>query len=155
MGKLLENKYFQISLRIIIGIIFIYASTGKLFRPEDFAKAILRYEFLPIYFVNIMAIVMPWVEFFTGILLILGIYKKASSMLAGISLIVFLTALISAFARGLDISCGCFSLEETSSKGDIIYRIVQDFFMLIGAIIVYKFSDVRKTQETVSAEEVN
>ena len=155
MGKLLENKYFQISLRIIIGIIFIYASAGKLFRPEDFAKAILRYEFLPIYFVNIMAIVMPWVEFFTGILLILGIYKKASSMLAGISLIVFLTALISAFARGLDISCGCFSLEETSSKGDIIYRIVQDFFMLIGAIIVYKFSDVKKTQEAVSAEEVN
>jgi uncharacterized membrane protein YphA (DoxX/SURF4 family) len=135
--------------------VFIYASVGKLFRPEDFAKAILRYEFLPIYFVNIMAIVMPWVEFFTGVLLILGIFKKASSMIASISLVVFLIALISAFARGLDISCGCFSLEETSTKGDIIYRIVQDFFMLAGAIIVYKFSNVKKTQETVSAEAVN
>lgn len=150
--KILENKYLQIALRVILGIIFIYASAGKLFRAEDFAKAILRYEFLPIYFVNIMAIVMPWVEFITGILLILGIYKKASSMLASISLVVFLIALTSAFARGLDISCGCFSLEETSTKDDIVYRIIQDIFMLIGAIVVYKFSDAKKTQETVTAE---
>jgi uncharacterized membrane protein YphA (DoxX/SURF4 family) len=99
-----------------------------------------------------MAIVMPWVEFITGILLILGIYKKASSMLASISLVVFLIALTSAFARGLDISCGCFSLEETSTKDDIVYRIIQDIFMLIGAIVIYKFSDVKKTQETVTAE---
>lgn len=155
MANILSNKYFQIALRVTLGIVFIYASIGKLFKPEDFAKAILRYEFLPIYFVNIMAIVMPWVEFFTGILLVLGIYKKASSMIASISLVVFIIALTSAFARGLDISCGCFSLEETSSKGDIVYRIVQDLFMLTGAIIVYKFKDVKKTQETVSAEAVN
>ena len=155
MIKFLENKYLQILLRLILGVIFIYASLGKLFRPEDFAKAILRYEFLPLYFVNIVAIIMPWVEFFTGILLILGIYKKASSVLASISLAVFLIALTSAFARGLDISCGCFSLEETSTKGDIIYRIAEDILMLIGAVIVYKFSDKKKTQETVSTEAIN
>lgn len=153
--KLLENKYLQIGIRIILGAVFVYASVGKLFRPEDFAKAILRYEFLPIYFVNITAIVMPWIEFFTGILLILGIFKKASSMLASISLVLFLIALTSAFARGLDINCGCFSLEETSSKGDIIYRIAEDILMLIGAVIVYKFSDMKKKQETVSAEAIN
>ncbi len=61
MIKFLENKYLQILLRLILGVIFIYASLGKLFRPEDFAKAILRYEFLPLYFVNIVAIIMPWV----------------------------------------------------------------------------------------------
>ena len=106
MKEFLGNKYFQIGLRVILGIIFIYASVGKLFRAEDFAKAILRYEFLPLYFVNIMAVTMPWVEFFTGILLILGIFRKATSILASVSLIAFLIALISAYARGLDISCG-------------------------------------------------
>lgn len=152
MKEFLGNKYFQMGLRVILGIIFIYASVGKLFRAEDFAKAILRYEFLPLYFVNIMAVTMPWVEFFTGILLILGIFRKASSIIASVSLIAFLIALISAFARGLDISCGCFSLEETSTKGDIIYRIVQDFFMLAGAIVVYKFSDVKKKTEPLAAD---
>jgi len=155
MKEFFENKYFQIGLRVILGIIFIYASVGKLFRAEDFAKAILRYEFLPIYFVNIMAIIMPWVEFFTGTLLILGIFKKATSIIAMGSLVAFIIALSSAFARGLDISCGCFSLEETSSKGDIIYRIIQDIFMLIGAIIVFMFSEKKKIQEPESTEVIN
>jgi uncharacterized membrane protein YphA (DoxX/SURF4 family) len=152
MKDFLYNKYFQTTLRIILGILFIYASMGKLFNTEDFAKVILRYEFLPIYFVNLMAIIMPWVEFFTGILLITGIFKKASSLLASISLIAFLIALTSAFARGLDINCGCFSLEETSSKGDIIYRIIEDIFMLAGALVVYKFSNKKKTEEPLPAE---
>jgi len=152
MKEFLSNKYFQIALRVILGIVFLYASVGKLFRPEDFAIAIDKYELLPKYFVHLIAIVLPWVEFFTGILLITGIFKKASSLLASISLVVFLIALTSAFARGLDISCGCFSLEESSSKGDIIYRIIQDIFMLAGAIIVYKLCDIKKTEKPQQEE---
>lgn len=155
MNNFLSNKYLQITLRVILGAIFIFASYGKLFNPADFAKAILRYEFLPIYFVNILAIVMPWLEFIVGLLLIAGIFRKASSILAGISLVMFLIALISAYARGLDISCGCFSLEETSSKGDIIYRIIQDFIMLIAVIIIYKFSELKKTEQPEKAEVLN
>ncbi len=152
MKDFLSNKYLQIAIRIVLGTVFIYASVGKLFRPEDFAKAIMGYDFLPVYFVYLMAIIMPWLEFFTGILLITGRYKKATSLIASISLVIFLIALISAFARGLDINCGCFSLEETSSKGDIIYRIVQDIFMLIGGIVVYKFGCIKKIQEPLTTE---
>jgi hypothetical protein len=79
-------------------------------------------------------------------------FKKASSLIASVSLVVFLIALTSAVARGLDINCGCFSLEETSSKGDIVYRIIQDIFMLIGSVIIYKFSTVKVIQEPLSTE---
>lgn len=150
----LSNKYVVITLRVLLGLIFIYSSVGKLFNASEFAKAILRYDFLPIYFVNLLAIVLPWLEFIVGLLLIAGIYKKASSLLAGASLVMFLIALISAVARGLDISCGCFSLEETSSKGDIIYRIIQDFFMLAAVIIVYKFGDAKKEETPVVSTEI-
>ena len=147
MKEFISNKYVVITLRVLLGLIFIYSSVGKLFNSAEFAKAILRYDFLPIYFVNLLAIVLPWLEFVVGLLLIAGIYKKASSFLAGASLVMFLIALISAVARGLDISCGCFSLEESSSKGDIIYRIIQDFFMLAAVIIVYKFGDAKKEEK--------
>lgn len=156
MKEFLSNKYVVITLRVLLGLIFLYSSVGKLFNPADFAKAILRYDFLPLYFVNLLAIVLPWLEFVVGLLLIAGIFKKASSILAGASLIMFLIALISAVARGLDISCGCFSLEESSSKGDIIFRIVQDFFMLAALIIVYKFGDAKKEETPeVSTETTN
>ncbi|MFA5011640.1 MAG: MauE/DoxX family redox-associated membrane protein [Ignavibacteria bacterium] len=146
MKEFLSNKYVVVTLRVLLGLIFIYSSIGKLFNQADFAKAILRYDFLPIYFVNLLAIVLPWLEFIVGLLLIAGIYKKASAFLAGASLVMFLIALISAAVRGLDISCGCFSLEESSSKGDIIFRIIQDFFMLAAVIIVYKFGDDKKEE---------
>jgi len=139
--QILSNKYFQLVLRFAIGAIFIYASVNKLFNPQDFAKAILRYDMLPVFTINMLAITLPYVEFITGILLITGIYKKGASMMAIVSLFVFLIALVSASARGLDISCGCFSLEESSTKGDINMRIIQDVFLLIGAFIIYKFSD--------------
>ncbi|MCE1165037.1 MAG: DoxX family membrane protein [Bacteroidetes bacterium] len=153
MKELLENKYFHLALRIILGILFIYASFAKLFHPGDFAKAILRYEMLPVSLVNLQAIIMPWIEFFVGILLIFGIFRKSTSLLATASIVIFLIALISAYARGLDISCGCFSLEESSSKGDILFRIIQDFFMLAGTVILYLFSEKPKDKQT-SPEQV-
>ncbi len=156
MKEFLSNKYVVVTLRVLLGLIFIYSSIGKLFNPADFAKAILRYDFLPIYFVNLLAIVLPWLEFIVGLLLISGVYKKASALLAGASLVMFLIALISASVRGLDISCGCFSLEESSSKGDIIFRIIQDFFMLAAVIIVYKFGEDKKNEASgISASVTN
>ncbi len=153
MKTLLYNKYFQFALRFIIGATFIYASVAKLFHPAEFAKAILRYDMLPVSLVNLQAVFMPWIEFFVGLLLILGIFKKGTSLLASLSLVIFLIALISASVRGLDISCGCFSLEETSSKGDILFRIIQDFFMLLGTVIIYLFSEKPKTDGTNPAAE--
>jgi uncharacterized membrane protein YphA (DoxX/SURF4 family) len=146
MKDFLSNKYIQIGLRIIIGAIFIYASVGKLFNAEAFAKAIKNYDMLPFATLNILAIILPYVEFFTGVFLVLGIYKKGRSAIAILSLVMFLIALTSAYARGLDINCGCFSLETTATKSDILTRIFEDILMLIGILIVYIFGEKKKSE---------
>ena len=146
MKDFLSNKYLLIVLRLILGAIFIYASVNKLFHGEEFAKAIKNYEMLPLVTVNFLAIILPYIEFVTGILLITGIYKKGSSAIAILSLVVFLIALTSAYARGLDINCGCFSLETTATKSDILTRIFEDILMLIGILIVYIFGEKKKSE---------
>jgi len=151
MKAFLSNKYFQIVIRVIIGAVFIYASVNKLFNPADFAKAILRYDMAPLFIINFMAITIPWIEFAIGIFLIFGIMKKPVSLMGALSLVLFIFALISAYARGLDISCGCFSLEETATKGDILQRIIEDFFMLAGISIIYKFPGTKKELDTVKS----
>ena len=148
MKDFLSNKYLLIVLRLILGAIFIYASVNKLFHGEEFAKAIKNYEMLPLFTINFLAIILPYIEFVTGILLITGIYKKGSSAIAILSLVVFLIALTSAYARGLDINCGCFSLENTASKSDILTRIFEDLIMLIVAVVVYIFSGMKKVEES-------
>lgn len=134
---LLSNKYFQVLLRLLIGGLFLYASLNKLFNQEEFAKAIYNYKLLPGEVVNIFAIVLPYIEFFSAIFLILGIYKRGSSFLIGAMLIVFIIALTRAYVLGLDISCGCFSLETVSEKSDISQRIIEDILMLIACILIF------------------
>lgn len=133
----LSNKYFLLILRLIVGGTFLYACLDKLFNQELFAKAIFNYKFLPDVFINIFAIVIPYIELTASVFLILGIFKRGSSFVIIVLLIVFIISLTQAYARGLDISCGCFSLETVSEKSDILLRIIEDIFLLIGSFIIF------------------
>lgn len=143
--KFLSNKYFLFVLRLIVGGVFIYASLDKLMNQEEFSKAIYNYKFLPAVFINIFAIIIPYLELIAGLFLIIGIYKRGSSFIISFLLIIFIIALGQALARGLDINCACFSLETVNQKSDIWHvifdsigsRIIQDILLLIASIIIY------------------
>ncbi len=107
MDKIIENKYLHLIARIIVGLVFIIFAVGKIATPLDFAKSISNYDILPFFLVNITAIVLPWIELIAGIFLIFGIKIKANSLLIGVMLLVFNLAIIIAWARGLNIDCGC------------------------------------------------
>ena len=147
MKEFLSNTYLQIALRLIVGGIFVYSSIGKLFSPDEFAKIIYNYDILPLFLVNILAIALPYVLFMAGVLLIFGVYKKGNSAIFIGLIFVFLIALIQAYVRGLDINCGCFSLDTTSSNNDILMRIFQDVLLLIPVLIIFIFSK-RKQEVT-------
>lgn len=133
----LSNKYFLLVLRLIVGGTFLYACLDKLLNQELFAKAIFNYKFLPDVFINVFAIVIPYIELTASVFLIFGIFKRGSSFVIIVLLIVFIISLTQAYARGLDISCGCFSLETVSEKSDILLRIIEDIFLLIGSFIIF------------------
>ncbi len=144
MKDFLSNKYLQFILRLVIGGMFIFVAINKLINPEEFAKAIKNYDMLPLSLINIIAITLPYIELFSGLFLIIGIYKRGSSAIIGISLIFFIIALSSAYARGLDIDCGCgFSslVQENASKNELLIRIFEDILMLIGVVIIYVFGE--------------
>lgn len=135
--NILSNKYFLILLRLIVGGFFVFASLDKLMNQEAFARAIYNYKFLPDIFINIFAIIIPYIELIGGLLLITGIFKRGSSFLISFMLVIFIIALSQAYAKGLDINCGCFSLETVGQKDDILLRIVEDILLLIASIIIY------------------
>lgn len=155
MSSFLSNKYLQIALRIIIGGIFIYAAANKLFNPDGFAKAIHNYEILPLSLINIIAIIIPWIELFAGVFMLSGIYKRGSSLIILLSLAVFVVALSSALARGLNIDCGCFSLEITSSKSDISIRIIEDILIFAGTLVIFLFSEKKELNNNLNGDTQN
>ncbi|MBN1633115.1 MAG: DoxX family membrane protein [Ignavibacteria bacterium] len=154
--EFIKNKNFQFILRLVIGGLFIFASVDKIFDPTEFAKVIKNYDFLPISLVNFPAIIIPYLEFFTGLFLIIGLWKRGSSALIIIMLVFFLIGLGQAYARGLDINCGCFSLENSSSTSDILVRMIEDILMLIAAVLIFIGSAVNKTKTNeIQNERIN
>lgn len=146
--KFLSNKYFLIALRLIAGGLFVYASVDKVTNQQEFARAIYNYKLMPDFVINIMAIVIPFIELVTGIFLILGIFLRGSSFIITSLLIVFIIALSQAYARGLDIACGCFSLETVTEKSDILQRIAEDILLLASSIIIFiKSKIIREKQQ--------
>ncbi|HPS64761.1 MAG TPA: MauE/DoxX family redox-associated membrane protein [Ignavibacteria bacterium] len=135
----LSNKYFQFILRIVLGGLFIYAALPKIFDPQAFAKAVGNYEMLPVWLAHLAAMVIPYIEFFAGTFLIIGKFKKEAALIISAMLVAFLIALVSALSRGLNIACGCFSLDNAGSTSDIVLRIIEDVLMLSGALIILIF----------------
>jgi putative oxidoreductase len=138
--KIFENKFILFVLRLIIGGIFIYASIGKLFNPVEFGSAIRSYDMLPLFSIGFLSVIIPFIEFLCGLFLILGIFKRGSAFIIMLMLVFFLLGLGQAYARGLSIDCGCFSVSASSPAEGGVYllmRIAEDVLMLIGVIIIF------------------
>jgi len=74
--------------------------------------------------------IIPWLELIIGVFLILGIFVRESAVLGSILMILFIMAIASAMARGLDIECGCFGTKNGSRVG--LLRIIEDLAILLG-----------------------
>jgi uncharacterized membrane protein YphA (DoxX/SURF4 family) len=138
MAKLFENKNFVIFARFVLGAIFVYASFDKMANPPEFLKIIHNYKLLPVQLENPLAIFLPWMEFFTGIFLIVGKWEKGALLIYNTLMVIFVIALAQALIRSLDISCGCFSVQPSSAT-DIWLRMILDIITLFFSINLYRY----------------
>ena len=107
MNKDIIINYTIAILRIYLALIFILSGLEKINDLNAFAQSIENYKILPIAVINIVAIIIPWIEVVAGSLLLLGISIKENSLIILILLLIFTVALIFALAKGLNINCGC------------------------------------------------
>ena len=108
MRKLIDHDFVSLISRLLVGGMFIYASFYKIIEPGAFAKSIWYYHLVPGYVINLMAIVLPWVELLAGLALIAGVYYRGAVLWANLMLVIFIVALATTIARGINIDCGCF-----------------------------------------------
>ena len=112
-----------LACRLILGGVFIYASLDKLQHPGAFAQAIHNYHMLPPALLHLAAHFLPVLEILTGVLLVLGIWRRGAAALVAAMLLVFIVAIAIALAQGLDISCGCFHTDGGHGVGlSLLFR---------------------------------
>lgn len=119
--------------RLALAAIFLYAGVPKVARPQLFLVAVRGYLLLPDAAVPIFTVVLPAVEVLAGALLLLGIWVRPSAaVIAGLTA-MFLIAIGSAIARGIDIECGCFAGQTSRVGWSLILR---DAAMLVALVPV-------------------
>ncbi|HPI73450.1 MAG TPA: MauE/DoxX family redox-associated membrane protein [bacterium] len=141
-----KTKYaLLILLRWFLAVVFIYAALGKIADPAAFAQQIDHYRLLPWPAVAAAAVVLPWLELLCGLLLIGGRWIQGASLWLMTLNGVFIIAIASAMVRGLDIDCGCFSLQGHASRVSL-QRIVEDVLFLLIAALTFKQAHSARTE---------
>ena len=136
----LKSLNLPFVFRLILGVVFIYASYDKILNPAGFSDNIHNFHVTPTAAENLAALIIPWLELIVGVFLIFGVFLEGTTSITIGMLIFFIIILSQAVFRGIDVHCGCFKTEAdagvTDLRFELIKRIVEDFVLLGMAIVI-------------------
>ncbi|XVU26635.1 MauE/DoxX family redox-associated membrane protein [Actinoplanes sp. CA-054009] len=127
-----------------LGLAAVFLISGGL-KVTDLAasgRAVNAYDLMSWETAKVVGAVQPFLEIALGLLLLIGIATRLSAAIAAVLLVIFIGGIISAWARGLQIDCGCFSKGgqltggRTAEYGLDILRDVG--FLVLAGILLWK-----------------
>ncbi|MEU8814815.1 MauE/DoxX family redox-associated membrane protein [Actinoplanes sp. NPDC048796] len=127
-----------------LGLAAVFLISGGL-KVTDLAasgRAVNAYDLMSWETAKVVGAVQPFLEIALGLLLLIGIATRLSAAIAAVLLVIFIGGIVSAWARGLQIDCGCFSKGgeltggRTAEYGLDILRDVG--FLVLAGILLWK-----------------
>ncbi len=80
----------------------------KLPDPSESVRAVRAYDLLPEAVVPTVGHLLPVLEIVVGLLLVLGLLTRSAAVVSSLLFVAFIVGISAAWARGLQIDCGCF-----------------------------------------------
>lgn len=112
---------------------------------DTFLTIAKGYRLIPASLTSLTAHALPWIEFGLGSMLFLGLYPEYSALGLATLLSIFIIAIAVNLIRGIDFSCGCFSLSlARDSAQKAILWIARDAVLLIACGITLYFERFSK-----------
>jgi uncharacterized membrane protein YphA (DoxX/SURF4 family) len=94
--------------RLITGGVWIWAGATKLSDPYAARLAVRAYQLLPVGLADTVGNLLPVLEIVVGAALVLGLLTRGAAVISALLFVAFIVGISSAWARGLQIDCGCF-----------------------------------------------
>lgn len=108
MGRQLHSRLLAAG-RWAVGALLLWAAIPKVWRPEEFAWTVARYEFTEPPWTAVVAIVVPWLEAVVAVSLLAPVpWRRGAWLMGAVLFAAFCVAIALVVARGLHIPCGCF-----------------------------------------------
>lgn len=124
--------WVQIIVRLIVAGLFVYAGVIKVINPDTFLTDIESYRLVPYHLAWVVAFYLPPLEILCGLGLLWPKTRVSSTVILVGLMVVFVVAISVAWARGLDISCGCFGTSEGATNYP--WLIIRDLLIIAGLI---------------------
>jgi uncharacterized membrane protein YphA (DoxX/SURF4 family) len=135
--KLLCNQWLELATRLLLGVTFVYASYHKILAPAEFAKIVYGYGLFPHETINLIAIIIPFIELISGIALITGICTRSAALILVGMLLAFIIAMSINVIRGHEFDCGCFSADTSQASNSAWYTLGRNIILLMLGGYVY------------------
>jgi putative oxidoreductase len=140
-----SNGWIELAARWILGLTFIYASFHKIVFPADFAKIVYGYDLFPEISINLIAIVIPFLELVIGLALIIGIYPRSAAIIISGLLLAFIAASAINLIRGHEFNCGCFFSGQSGYASSPKVTIARDIIYFIFGMQIVLFKGNRRS----------
>ncbi|GAB3205930.1 MauE/DoxX family redox-associated membrane protein [Marinactinospora thermotolerans] len=118
-----------------------YAGISKMGAPALSVQAVEAYELFPDGVNQFIGYTLPFFEVALALLLLVGLASRYTAAVAALLMVVFIAGIISAWARGLTIDCGCFGTGGQVAPGETRYGvdILRDigFAALAGIVMLW------------------
>jgi uncharacterized membrane protein YphA (DoxX/SURF4 family) len=104
----LNNKKVFIFVRLLIGFAFFISAILKIIDPIEFGRVIYSYSIVPNSWVAILSLVIPYLELFLGLMLLLDLFSGTASLIGLVMVLCFTVISMYRYINGDVTDCGCF-----------------------------------------------
>jgi len=121
--------------RLLVGGVMLLAGISKFPDPAANVRQVRAFDILPEAVVPTVGHALPTVEIVVGAALVLGLLTRLFAVISGLFFIAFIIGISAAWARGLEINCGCFGSHGVPANPQRQYAIdiARDIGLLIGS----------------------
>jgi uncharacterized membrane protein YphA (DoxX/SURF4 family) len=137
LKQIVVSPWLYFAIRLLLGLIFVYAGFIKLIDPKAFAKTISHYDIVPESFLPAVAIGLPAIEFLSGLGLVFNIRGSLTTVLS--LLLLFSLILGFGIVSNLNIDCGCFTQEEIRDHNTLRQALYRDLTLITAVLYLYLY----------------
>lgn len=149
----LDRREIVVVLRVLLGGWFVYMGLEKALHPVDFLKVVHQYEVVrSVPWVNLVAVVLPGLEVFCGVLLVAGVAVRGAALVLLLLLSAF-TALVVQRALALHagggltfcairFDCGC-----GGGEVGICRKLTENAILMWVALYILRMHAVRRNDQ--------
>jgi uncharacterized membrane protein YphA (DoxX/SURF4 family) len=108
LGRSVDVRWLSLVGRLVVGAVFLVTALSKIGDIDGTIRTVRAYKILPEWIAPTFGTALPIVELCLAVLLLVGLMTRLAAILTIPLCLAFFVGISQAWARGLEIECGCF-----------------------------------------------